>query len=120
MKQRWKEETGIISLLGLVVPVGKHFSFQSYLSVPQAPSVKKDKAVDKNSISKKQMSKCIVKSEKNLHFFNVTYTSTRQALPLDLLFIFRYNVHSHQNIQSIINSSSYIFLIILLLHVNIR
>ena len=52
MKQRWEEETDVISLLGLVAPVSKHFSSQSYLSVPQAPSVKKDKAVDKNSISK--------------------------------------------------------------------
>jgi len=52
MKQRWEEETDVISLLGLVAPVSKHFSSQPYLSVPQAPSVKKDKAVDKNSIRK--------------------------------------------------------------------
>jgi hypothetical protein len=50
MKQRWEEETDVMSLLGLVAPVSKHFSSQPYLSVPQAPSVKKDKAVDKNSI----------------------------------------------------------------------
>jgi hypothetical protein len=61
MKQRWKEETGIISLLGLVAPVDKHFSFQSYLSVPQAPSVKKDKAVDKNSISKNKCQNALLR-----------------------------------------------------------
>jgi hypothetical protein len=47
MKQRWEEENDVISLLDLVAPVSKHFSSQFYLSVPQAQSVKKDKAVDK-------------------------------------------------------------------------
>jgi hypothetical protein len=31
----------IISLLGLVAPANMHFSSQSYLLVPQTPSVKK-------------------------------------------------------------------------------
>jgi hypothetical protein len=50
MKQRWEEESDATSILGLVAPVSKHFSSQSYLSAPQAPS-KKDKAVNKTSKS---------------------------------------------------------------------
>lgn len=56
------------------------------------------------------------KKTKNLQIFNIIYTGSRQPLPLNFLFIFRYNLHSHQNIQSIINPSPYIFLVILLLH----
>jgi len=49
MNWTWEEETDVISLLDLVAPVNKHFSSQSYLSVPQAPSVKRDKAINKTS-----------------------------------------------------------------------
>jgi len=85
MNQTWEEETDVISLLDLVAPVNKHFSSQSYLSVPQAPSVKRVKAMNKTSKSTSNVKIHCFKREKNLQFFNITYTSPGQALPLDFL-----------------------------------